>query len=72
MEYREIDSSGGMTGRANVSAAAGACVHQTSSTSGFTLIELLIVVGLIGTLSMIIVPRLLGYSQQNRYCRVHQ
>jgi general secretion pathway protein G len=34
--------------------------------AGFTLIEIVIVCGLIGTLSMIIVPRLLGYTQKNR------
>lgn len=34
------------------------------SSAGFTLVELLIVVALIGTLSMIIIPRLLGYTQR--------
>ena len=34
--------------------------------AGFTLIEVVIVCGLIGTLSMIIVPRLLGYAERNR------
>ena len=34
--------------------------------AGFTLIEVVIVCGLIGTLSMIIVPRLLGYTERNR------
>ena len=34
--------------------------------AGFTLIEVVIVCGLIGTLSMIVVPRLLGYAERNR------
>jgi general secretion pathway protein G len=41
-------------------------VHRVNRVSGFTLIEIMIVLALIGTLSMIIVPRLLGYTQRNR------
>jgi general secretion pathway protein G len=41
-------------------------VQEVGRSAGFTLIELVIVAGLIGTLSMIIVPRLLGYSQRNK------
>lgn len=66
MEYRENYCFGRRAGRAKASGAVGVCVQRKSNTHGFTLIELVIVAGLIGTLSMIIVPRLLGYSQQNR------
>ena len=41
-------------------------VCESKGVSGFTLIEIVIVCGLIGTLSMIIVPRLLGYVQKDR------
>jgi general secretion pathway protein G len=37
-----------------------------NTVSGFTLIEVVIVAGLIASLSMIIVPRLLGYAQRNK------
>jgi general secretion pathway protein G len=40
--------------------------HGSNRVSGFTLIEIIIVLGLIATLSMIIVPRLLGYTERNR------
>lgn len=46
--------------------AAGRRVQGTDRASGFTLIEILIVAGLIGTLSMIIIPRMLGYTQRTR------
>jgi general secretion pathway protein G len=46
--------------------ATGNRALGSTGVSGFTLIEILIVCGLIGTLSMIIVPRLLGYTQRNR------
>ena len=41
-------------------------MYGKDTTAGFTLIEILIVGALIGTLSMIIVPRLLGYTQRTR------
>jgi general secretion pathway protein G len=41
-------------------------VHRSNTTSGFTLIEAVIVAGLIASLSMIVVPRLLGYAQRNK------
>ena len=40
--------------------------QEVGRSAGFTLIELVIVAGLIGTMSMIIVPRLLGYAQRNK------
>ena len=49
-----------------MSGKAGSCVYGKDTTAGFTLIEILIVAALIGTLSMIIVPRLLGYTQRTR------
>jgi general secretion pathway protein G len=49
-----------------MSGAKRGCAGASKRVSGFTLIEILIVCGLIGTLSMIIVPRLLGYTQKNR------
>ena len=52
--------------RVSASRGADESVQEVGRSAGFTLIELVIVVGLIGTLSMIIVPRLLGYSQQNK------
>ena len=66
MVYRENLSLGRRAGRSKVSGATGTCVHRSNTISGFTLIEIIIVAGLIGTLSMIIVPRLLGYSQRNK------
>jgi prepilin-type N-terminal cleavage/methylation domain-containing protein len=47
-----------------MTSAAGRRVQGTDRASGFTLIEILIVAGLIGTLSMIIIPRMLGYTQR--------
>ncbi|MCW8985938.1 MAG: prepilin-type N-terminal cleavage/methylation domain-containing protein [Thermoanaerobaculales bacterium] len=41
-------------------------MHRTNSASGFTLVEIIIVAGLIASLSMIAVPRLLGYAQRNK------
>jgi len=49
-----------------MTSAAGRRVQGTDRASGFTLIEILIVAGLIGTLSMIIIPRMLGYTQRTR------
>jgi len=66
MEYRKNSPIERVAGRAKASGASGGCVHQKSTACGFTVIELVIVVGLIGTLSMIIVPRLLGYAQRNK------
>jgi len=66
MVYRDIHPFGRRIARANASGAPETGVHETNRTSGFTLIEILIVMGLIATLSMIIVPRLLGYAQRNK------
>lgn len=44
--------------------AAVSC--SRSSSSGFTLLELVVVAGLIGTLSMIVIPRLFGYAERVR------
>jgi len=66
MVYRENDQGGRRAGQANASGKARSCVQRTNRASGFTLVEIIIVAGLIGTLSMIIVPRLLGYSQRNK------
>ena len=45
---------------------ADECVQEGGRSAGFTLVELLIVVALIGTLSMIIIPRVLGLTERNR------
>jgi general secretion pathway protein G len=66
MEYREFHSFERRGGRVNTSGVDGSSVHKTNTASGFTLVEIIIVAGLIATLSMIIVPRLLGYTQRNR------
>jgi general secretion pathway protein G len=66
MVYRKIYAFGRRAGQAIVSGTMRTRVHEVNRVSGFTLIEILIVVALIGTLSMIIVPRLLGYTQRNR------
>ena len=66
MVYRENLLFGRRAGQSKVSGATGSCVHKSNRASGFTLVEIIIVAGLIGTLSMIIVPRLLGYSQRNK------
>jgi general secretion pathway protein G len=66
MVYRENHHGGRRAGQANASGTARGCVHKTNRASGFTLIEIIIVAGLIATLSMIVVPRLLGYSQRNK------
>ena len=66
MVYRKIHSFGRRAGQAIVSGAKRNRVQAKNRVSGFTLIEIVIVCGLIGTLSMIIVPRLLGYAQKNR------
>ena len=66
MVYRKIHSLGRRTGQADVSGTVRVSVHDVNRVSGFTLIEIIIVCGLIGTLSMIIVPRLLGYTEKNR------
>jgi general secretion pathway protein G len=49
-----------------VSGCAGSDVQRTNNASGFTLVEIVIVCGLIASLSMIAVPRLLGYAQRNK------
>jgi len=66
MVYRENYQGGRRAGQANASGTVRSSVHRTNRASGFTLVEIIIVAGLIGTLSMIIVPRLLGYSQRNK------
>jgi general secretion pathway protein G len=66
MVYRKIYSFGRRAGQAIMSGAVRLRVHGSNRVSGFTLLEIIIVCGLIGTLSMIIVPRLLGYTQRNR------
>ncbi len=66
MEYQEFLPFQRSGGWAIASGVEGRCVHKTNTASGFTLVEIIIVAGLIATLSMIIVPRLLGYAQQNR------
>ena len=66
MVYREIDTKGRSAGQIGESGGDGSCVHDRDTCRGFTLIEILIVAALIATLSMIIVPRLLGYSQRTR------
>jgi general secretion pathway protein G len=66
MVYRKIHSFGRTAGLANVSGAVRFRARRSSRVSGFTLVEIIIVCGLIATLSLIIVPRLLGYTQRNR------
>jgi len=66
MLYRENLLFGRRAGQSKVSGATGSCVHKPNRASGFTLVEIIIVAGLIASLSMIIVPRLLGYTQRNR------
>jgi general secretion pathway protein G len=66
MVYRKIHSFGRRTGQVAVSGAVTTDAQEMNRVAGFTLIEILIVLALIGTLSMIIVPRLLGYTQRNR------
>lgn len=66
MVYRKIHSFGRRAGQAIMSGAMRDRAHRASRDSGFTLFEIIIVLGLIATLSMIIVPRLLGYTQRNR------
>ena len=66
MVYRKIHSFGRSAGRITASGQKGGCVQRMDRSAGFTLIEIMIVAALIATLSMIIVPRLLGYSQRNR------
>ena len=66
MVYSENLLFGRRTGQANLSSVERGCARNTNSTSGFTLIEILIVAALIGTMSMIIIPRMLGYTQRTR------
>lgn len=66
MVYRETDTKGRSAGQCGASGGAGSCVQAKDTTAGFTLIEILIVAALIATLSMIIIPRLLGYTQRTR------
>lgn len=66
MVYRKNHSFGRSVGQVGLSSTMGSCVHPTNRVSGFTLIEILIVGALIGTLSMIIIPRLLGYTERTR------
>ena len=66
MVYRDYCSVERRASRVRVSRGADDSVQEVGRSAGFTLIELVIVAGLIGTLSMIIVPRLLGYSQRNK------
>jgi len=66
MVYRDFCSVERRASRVRVSRGADDSVQEVGRSAGFTLIELVIVAGLIGTLSMIIVPRLLGYTQRNR------
>ncbi len=66
MVYGRNHLFGRRAGQAYAPGLAGRRVHKTDAVSGFTLIEIVIVAGLIATLSMIIVPRLLGYTQRNR------
>jgi general secretion pathway protein G len=66
MVYRENKPLGRRAGQANVSGWEGTCVLRSNNASGFTLIEIVIVAGLIASLSMIVVPRLLGYAQRNK------
>ena len=66
MVYREIQTSGRSAGQMTVSSEMESCVQGTEKKSGFTLIEILIVAALIATLSMIIIPRMLGYNERNR------
>ena len=66
MVYRDFCSVERRASRVRVSRGADDSVQEVGRSAGFTLIELVIVAGLIGTLSMIIVPRLLGYAQRNR------
>ena len=66
MVYRTIYPFGRRAGQAIMSGALKDRVRESRRVAGFTLIEIVIVCGLIGTLSMIIVPRLLGYAERNR------
>jgi len=66
MVYRDDCSVERRSSRVRVSRGADDIVREVVKPAGFTLIELVIVVGLIGTMSMIIVPRLLGYAQRNK------
>ena len=54
------------THRPGGEAAIAAAVAARDSRAGFTLVELLIVMALIGTLSMLIIPRLFGYAERVR------
>ena len=66
MVYRKIQPFGRRAGQAVMSGAVRDRSQSAYRVAGFPLIEIVIVCGLIGTLSMIIVPRLLGYTQKNR------
>ena len=66
MVYRKNLLFGRRTGQVNLSSVERGCVRETNGVSGFTLIEIIIVAGLIATLSMIIIPRMLGYNERNR------
>lgn len=66
MVYRKNHSFGRCAGRAIASGDTEDCVHAVNTNSGFTLIEIMIVAALIATISMIAIPRLLGYTQRTR------
>ena len=66
MVYRENLLFGRRTGQEKLSNVERGWVRDTNSVSGFTLVEIIIVAALIATLSMIIIPRMLGYTQRTR------
>ena len=66
MVYRENHTFGRTAGHAIVSGEVGRCVQGRDRDAGFTVIELLIVAALIGSMSMIIIPRALGYTERTK------
>ena len=56
--------------RLDVGAPRAAGLAARDPRSGFTLVELVVVGALIGTLSMIVVPRFLGYAERVRLTQV--
>lgn len=66
MVYRVYYSVERRAPRVRIRRGADDSVQEVGRSAGFTLIELVIVAGLIGTLSMIIIPRMLGYTERTR------
>jgi general secretion pathway protein G len=66
MEYIEILLFGRIKGRGDSPRSSGIAAHWLNDSSGFTLVELLIVCALISTVSLIIIPRVLGIGERTR------